>query len=300
MARGLMVLIGSSIGFSGKVPVPLPGPSLTKSIPWYLFRGESELNKAKDSMRRDWDERARRDAFLYIASWRKDWDEASFFESGEQDYLRLVHPVLKKLQLDSSCKTMAELGCGAGRMTRSFAQHFQSVSAVDISAEMQSRAKGYLRSFSNIRWVLSNGETLSGIESASVDFVFSYLVLQHMPTKEVVVSSIREMMRILRPGGAFLFQFNGSHQPTMNWKGRAISGILDGVASIGLHSASRLIASVFGIDPEMVGKTWRGVALSAAEIAGAVRSGQGSPDDFLDADTPLAWCYGRKLPEARA
>ena len=193
------------------------------------------MNKAKDTMRRDWDERARRDAFHYIASWRTDWDEASFFESGEQDYLRLVHPILRKIQFDSANKAMAEVGCGAGRMTRSFAQRFLSVFAVDISAEMQSRAKQYLGSFSNIRWILSNGETLSDLQSASVDFVFSYLVLQHMPTKEIVFGSIREMLRILRPGGAFLFQFNGSHGPTMNWKGRAISGILDSMASRGLN-----------------------------------------------------------------
>jgi ubiquinone/menaquinone biosynthesis C-methylase UbiE len=251
-------------------------------------------------MRRDWDERARRDAFLYIASWRKDWDEASFFESGEQDYGRLVHPILQRLRFDPANKSMAELGCGAGRMTRSFAQRFQTVSAVDVSAEMQARAKRYLSSCSNIHWVLSNGERLSGIESASVDFVFSYLVLQHMPTKEVVFNSIREMMRILRPGGAFLFQFNGSDSPTMNWKGRALCRILDGIASIGLHRASRRIASVVGIDPEMVGKTWRGAALTSAEVADAVRSGQGSPEDFLDASTPLAWCYGCKRPETRA
>jgi len=251
-------------------------------------------------MRRDWDERARRNAFLYIASWRKDWDEKSFFESGEQDYLRLVHPILQKLQFDPASKCMVELGCGAGRMTRSFAQRFQSVIAVDISAEMQARAKGYVPSFSNIRWILSNGETLSDIESASVDFVFSYLVLQHMPTKEINFNSIREMMRILRPGGAFLFQFNGSDQPTMNWKGRAIFGILDNIASIGLHRMSRHIARIVGIDPEMVGKSWRGATLTSAEIAEAVRAGGGSPDDFLDAGTPMAWCYGRKQPEVRA
>ena len=256
--------------------------------------------KAAKTMRRDWDERARRNAFLYIASWRKDWDEASFFESGEQDYVRLVHPILQRLQFDPANKSMAELGCGAGRMTRSFAVRFQSVLAVDISAEMQSRAKAYLSSFSNIRWVLSNGETLSGIEDASVDFVFSYLVLQHMPTKEVVFNSIREMVRILRPGGAFLFQFNGSDGSTMNWRGRAISGILDGIASIGLHRASRRVASAVGIDPEMVGKTWRGAALTSAEIVEAVRFGQGSPEDFLEAGTPLAWCYGRRQPEGCA
>jgi ubiquinone/menaquinone biosynthesis C-methylase UbiE len=264
-----------------------------------LCQGESELNKAKDTMRRDWDERARRDAFHYIASWRKDWDESSFFESGEQDYLRLVDPILQKIQFDSANKAMAEVGCGAGRMTRSFAQRFLAVYAVDISVEMQSRAKHYLGSFSNIRWVLSNGETLSDLESASMDFVFSYLVLQHMPTKETAFGSIREMLRILRPGGAFLFQFNAFHRPTMNWKGRAVSGILDSMASRGLKGTSRSIARLVGVDPEMVGNTWRGAALTSEEIAEAVRSGQGVPEDFLNAGTPLAWCHGRKLPEAR-
>lgn len=249
-------------------------------------------------MRRDWDERARRDAFRYIASWGKNWDEKSFFESGEQDYLRLVHPMLEKFKFDAASKSMAELGCGAGRMTRSFAQRFQSVIAVDISEEMQSRAKGYLRSFANIRWVLSSGETISGVESSSIDFVFSYLVLQHMPTKEVVFSSVQEMIRVLRPGGAFLFQFNGSDQPSMNRKGRAISGVLDGMASLGLHWASKRVASIVGIDPEMVGKTWRGAALTSTEIAIAVRSAYASPDEFLGASTPMAWCFGHKLPEA--
>ena len=250
-------------------------------------------------MRHDWDERARRNAFLYIASWRKDWNEDSFFESGEQDYVQLVLPILQKLQFDPASKSMAELGCGAGRMTRSFAHRFLSVLAVDISAEMQSRAEGYLKSFSNIRWVLSDGETLSDIEKNSVDFVFSYLVLQHMPNKEVVFSSIVEMMRILRPGGAFLFQFNGSKRPTMNWKGRAISRALDALSSVGLKRVSRRAASLVGIDPEMVGKTWRGAALSTEEITDVVRRGRGSPEGFLNPDTPLAWCYGRKHTEAR-
>jgi SAM-dependent methyltransferase len=156
---------------------------------------------------------------------------------------------------------------------------------------MQSRAKEYLPSFSNIRWVLSNGETLSGVESASVDFVFSYLVLQHMPTKEVVFNSIQEMMRVLHPGGVFLFQFNGSEQPTMNWKGRAISRIIDGIASVGLRDASRRIASVAGIDPEMVGKTGA-VSLLLPPVADAVRSGA---VHHADAGTP-AWCCGNKQP----
>ena len=30
--------------------------------------------KLIESMRRDWDERARKDAYFYIATWRKDWE----------------------------------------------------------------------------------------------------------------------------------------------------------------------------------------------------------------------------------
>jgi hypothetical protein len=133
-----------------------------------------------------------------------------------------------------------------------------------------------------------------------VDFAFSYLVLQHMPEKEVVFNSIREMMRILRPGGAFLFQFNGFDKATMNFKGRAVSSVLDNLASLGLKGVSQKIAGAAGIDPEMVGKTWRGVSLSADEITKAVQSGHASPEGFLNLNTPMTWCYGRKSPETSA
>src|SRR5256885_8096495 len=83
-------------------------------------------------MRRDWDERARSNAFHYIASWRKDWNLKSFVDSGDEDYERLVRPILETLQFDPRGKSMIELGCGAGRMTRSFAQRFAQVTAVDI------------------------------------------------------------------------------------------------------------------------------------------------------------------------
>jgi ubiquinone/menaquinone biosynthesis C-methylase UbiE len=250
-----------------------------------------------EAMRKDWDERARQDAFLYIASWRKDWDEASFFASGEEDYQRLVAPVLQQLELHPADKSMAEIGCGAGRMTRSFASHFLAVSAVDISEEMQARAKTLLSSFSNINWILSDGQSLSGLPSNSLDFVFSYLVLQHFPATELVAATIREMVRALKPGGAYLFQFNGSHQPNMNWKGRMISSSLDAIASVGLKRLSQLGAELAGIDPQMVGRTWRGVDVSADEIVTIVRSTSGSFPTFFAENTPLAWCYGRKQPE---
>src|SRR5215469_15035423 len=61
------------------------------------------------AMRSDWNERARKDAFLYIASWNNNWDSASFFASGEKDYQNLVAPVLQRLSLDPSILLRAQL-----------------------------------------------------------------------------------------------------------------------------------------------------------------------------------------------
>ncbi len=253
--------------------------------------------KVTDSMRQDWNERARRDAFLYIASWCHSWNKETFFASGESDYQRLVEPVLSRLAVTPAGTSMAELGCGTGRMTRAFARRFRSVTAIDISEEMQSRAKDYLAKFINVRWVLSDGVLLAGVETSSIEFVFSYLVLQHYPSAELIAGSIQEMMRILRPGGAFLFQFNGSHRPTMNWRGRFVSAVLDGLCSIGLKGFAKSCARLAGIDPEMIGKTWRGVALRSDEVDQMVREAGGLPAGFQGVDSPFAWCFGHKVPQ---
>jgi hypothetical protein len=84
----------------------------------------------------------------------------------------------------------------------------------------------------------------------------------------------------------------------MNWKGRLISSVLDTLASAGLKRLSRFGAKLAGIDPQMVGKTWRGVALSTAEVASMVRDAGSTSPAFLAEDTPFAWCYGQKQSEA--
>jgi len=75
---------------------------------------------------------------------------------------------------------MLEVGCGAGRMTGSFASLFETVYALDISQEMIQVAKS---------------------ESGAVlEFVFSYFVMQHLPTEDLALAYIREMLRVLKGG----------------------------------------------------------------------------------------------------
>jgi hypothetical protein len=42
------------------------------------------------------------------------------------------------------------------------------------------------------------------------DFAFSYIVFQHIPSREVIYNYAREVNRLLRPGGLFKFQVQGA------------------------------------------------------------------------------------------
>jgi SAM-dependent methyltransferase len=254
--------------------------------------------KLVESMRRDWDQRARKDAYFYIASWRKEWDETSFFQSGEEDYQRLVAPVLKRFQFSPRGKTMLELGCGVGRMTRCFAQNFSRVTGFDVSDEMLDRARELNSTAQGITWVHGNGADLGNIASGSVDFVFSYLVLQHLPAESLIRAYIREILRVLSDGSICLFQFNGTTEQYMNWKGRLAWGVIDSLWAMRLSGASRSAAKMLGMDPEMAGNSWHGVGISGESVAQTIRAVGSEVLELAGAGTPMAWCCARKLSAA--
>jgi SAM-dependent methyltransferase len=245
-------------------------------------------------MRQDWDDRARKNAFRYIASWREEWDLDSFLASGEEDFNRLVVPVLARCSLPVTGQSMLELGCGTGRMTHSFARRFACVCAIDISPEMLARACQIHAERKNIRWLLGNGFDLSCVDTDSMDLVFSYLVLQHLPDESLVFRYVSEMLRVLRPGGAILFQFNGRFAPAMNWRGRLAWGTVDALWSCNLRALSHAMAFVLGLDPIAAGKSWRGAAITASRIAEQVLARGGEVREMFGENTPMAWCCGVK------
>jgi len=255
--------------------------------------------RVTESIRQDWNERARKNAFFYIASWRSQWDSESFFQSGEEDFARLVQPALDRAAFETKGKSIVEVGCGAGRMTHCFARRFGRVIAVDVSSEMQDRGKQYLADFGNIEWLLADGNALNGIESASSDFVFSYLVLQHLPNSEMADALLNEFSRVLRPGGIFLFQFNGTPVRSMNFYGRCVWAFVNALWSIGLKKAGQALAKLMGLDPEMVGNSWHGVALTTAEVRTTLERAGASDLRFWGEGTPMAWCSGVKRAGAK-
>ncbi len=247
------------------------------------------------AMRQDWDSRARKDAYYYVATWRTDWTPESFAESGEEDYLKFARPFLDQVQFVPEHASMLELGCGAGRMTASFARRFATVYALDVSEEMQKKAKKNLIQFQNIHWILADGTNLSAIPSDSIDFAFSYLVLQHLPTEGLALTYVQEILRVLKQRGVFLFQFNALKRPTMNWKGRLAWGAIDMLWASNLRRMSRGTARLLGFDPEAAGMSWRGVSLNADKVIQTVQAAGGSAVQVTGEGTPAAWCNGKKL-----
>jgi ubiquinone/menaquinone biosynthesis C-methylase UbiE len=160
-------------------------------------------------MRAEWDSIARRNPFFGVDSSPEferieEGDEELFWVKGEE----LTHRFLSELELgDTSSWVMVELGCGLGRMTRVFSQHFDKVYAIDVSPEMLGRAQDKWGHLSNVEWVLGTGIDLKPIKDASVDFVFSFIVLQHALDENVVLGYIRESARVLRSGGIAFMQF---------------------------------------------------------------------------------------------
>jgi SAM-dependent methyltransferase len=182
-------------------------------------------------------------------------------------------------------------------MTRSFAGRFAGVWALDVSEEMLQRARAFHRDYDNIVWLHGDG-TRFELPDDSVDFVFSYLTLQHMPSTSLALGYVREMLRVLKPRGAYCFQFNSSRNPTMNCKGRLIWGIIDRLREpvFGLHAepVGRALASLFGLDPLAAGRTWRGAALFPHEVLRAIWQCGGAVRDVTGWGTEMSWCCGYK------
>ena len=98
-----------------------------------------------------------------------------------------------------------EVGCGPGRMTQALAERFDRVVAVDVSPAMVERARAAVKA-DNVEIFAVPGDRLSGVPDAAADVVVCYLVLQHLPSRRVVLSYLREFARVLAPGGEAFVQ----------------------------------------------------------------------------------------------
>jgi SAM-dependent methyltransferase len=192
---------------------------------------DSELahSEITGKMREEWDRRARENARHYVATDKLDWSDQEYFESGRENVRREILTDMGNIcqGKDPKQMTVLEIGCGSGRITRALSEIFGEVYAVDISGEMIRQARQSLADRPNAHVCQNSGADLSVLGDVRVDFAFSFIVFQHIPSREVIRNYVREVHRLLRPGGLFKFQVQGGSgmdaTPGDTWLGTAFS-----------------------------------------------------------------------------
>jgi SAM-dependent methyltransferase len=179
-------------------------------------------------MGRFWDARAKEDAFYFVdnTGTYRDADRERFWAEGRRNLGTVLAAVGAHVQPGD---VVLDLGCGVGRLTRVLAQNASHVHALDVSAEMLEQARELNGHLTNVTWHHGDGTTLHPVADESVDAVVSHVVFQHIPDPQITLGYVREMGRVLRPGGWAAFQI--SNDPALH---RATIGLRDRVkAAIG-------------------------------------------------------------------
>lgn len=101
--------------------------------------------------------------------------------------------------------TALEIGPGGGRWTR-YLLSFDKVYAVDYHQELLDELE---RNFvvPHLHTIKNNGTDFPGIESNSIDFIFSFGVFVHLD-REIIDDYLRNMKSILKQGGNIVIQYS--------------------------------------------------------------------------------------------
>ena len=217
-------------------------------------------------MRADWNARASEDANYYVAFGRRDQDEAEFFATAA-DVLRDLESQLPRLRARDAA---LEIGCGPGRLMRPLSKRFGEIHGVDVSDEMVRLAGERLRDAPNAHPHHGSGAGLELFEDNRFDFVYSYAVFQHIPSREVVFQYLREAYRVLRPGGVLRCQLNGLPPQARQydtWSGVRVTP--GEIAQFARETGFRLLA----LDPIWTQYMW----ITCRKPEGAARPASGQP-----------------------
>lgn len=106
-----------------------------------------------------------------------------------------------------------DVGSGTGRFTPALAQAFGPVTGVEPSARMREIARAQSR-HPGARYLAGSAEDIP-VPSGSADYALMFLSWHHVQDKN---RAVKELARVLRPGGRLLLRSNFSdHIPPSGW-----------------------------------------------------------------------------------
>jgi len=121
----------------------------------------------------------------------------------EKERSKPYHRMLDDLEVElveryATGKTVLEVGCGTGLILHRVARFARHAIGLDLSAGMLMKAQQR-----GLHVVQASATTLP-LPDASVDVAYSFKVLAHIPD---IQGAMREMARVVRPGGWVLAEF---------------------------------------------------------------------------------------------
>lgn len=177
-------------------------------------------NPPETAMRADWNRRAEEDHKLHIATGHARSEE-DFRASGEKD---LIEGVLDGIELSPHAEAL-EIGCGVGRLLVPLSTRIAAAHGVDISGVMIGKSKEYCAERPNVTTRVTDG-ALEAFGEGSLDFVYSFIVFQHIPFREAIATYVREAGRVLAPGGLLRFQVDGHWRERSSRKADTYDGVV--------------------------------------------------------------------------
>ena len=129
---------------------------------------------------------------------------AQLVRKGEDAYREhFNNPAFLKFIGSLRGKTVLDAGCGEGYNTRILARAGATMTGVDISRRMIALARAEeKRRPLGIRYFRDSFTDLSRFDDASFDDAVSFMAMMDSPD---FASGAREVFRVLRPGGSFIF-----------------------------------------------------------------------------------------------
>jgi ubiquinone/menaquinone biosynthesis C-methylase UbiE len=132
------------------------------------------------------------------------WSVEEFLRTGQIEIERVFNWLETRGLKNLGHGRALDFGCGAGRLTQALAKRFDGCAGVDIAKSMVETAYK-LNPPPNCEFVVNEQPDLSVFANGSFDFIYSSIVLQHIPHPHAI-NYISEFCRLLAPGGLVAFQ----------------------------------------------------------------------------------------------
>ncbi len=164
------------------------------------------------------------------------WEPDLFFETGQIEVKALWSILVELDALPLDTTTALDFGCGIGRLTRALSGYFDQVIGVDAAPTMVIEAKNMHQAYGEkLRFLHNVDPSMPILDDASLDFVLSVIVLQHIPTSQSK-QFLSSFLKKLKSGGVLLVQLPSAdlRRPSILQRIKSKIKIRERLAQIGI------------------------------------------------------------------